>query len=233
MARKPRVIAAGYPHHIVQRGNNKQDIFFEDQDRKIYMDILTKHCVEFKCKVNSFCLMSNHTHLLINPEFNFSISKAMHKIGLRYAQHINRKYGRTGGLWESRFYSSIVSNDYYLYRVLRYIERNPVRSRLVEIPCHYRWSSANYYQSSNGEYGIIDLIWKDESDKLSYVEFLNMSDNQDDVNLIRKCTMSGQAIGTIGTPVGSKISTQHWGQVPNRAELGSDPKKNLKKVLKK
>ena len=197
MARKPRMIAVGYPHHIVQRGNNKQDIFFDEKDRQVYMNFLGKYCAKCGCKINSFCLMLNHTHVLMTPQFNFSVSKAMQQIGFRYAQYINRKYERTGGLWESRFYSSIVSNDYYLYRVLRYIERNPVRALLVKTPHQYKWSSANCYESSCAEFNMIDLIWKDEPDRLSYVKFLNLPDTENDINLIRTCTISGKSIGDI------------------------------------
>ena len=114
MPRTARIVGVGYPHHIIQRGNNKQAIFFNDKDRKIYLYLLEKYSNECGCDIFAYCLMDNHVHLLAVPDTELALAKAMQKISLTYTQFINRKYNRTGRLWECRYYSSLVDEDAYL-----------------------------------------------------------------------------------------------------------------------
>ncbi|MDO9289901.1 MAG: transposase, partial [Thermodesulfovibrionales bacterium] len=132
MARIARAVAAGFPHHVVQRGNNRENVFIDDEDRKKYIKLLKKYSGERDARILAYCLMSNHVHLLIKPKENDSLYKMMQGVTLCYTQFTNRKYSRTGRLWESRYHSCIVDKESYLWAVARYIETNPVRARMVK-----------------------------------------------------------------------------------------------------
>ncbi len=141
MARSPRIALPGYPHHVIQRGNNRQSIFLNDDDYKFYIDCLLKSKEELQCRIYAYCLMSNHVHFLIEPSDPEGLSRLLQSVGRRYVQHFNWRHRRTGTLWEGRFRSSLVSMDDYLLACCRYIELNPVRARMVSHPRDFRWSS--------------------------------------------------------------------------------------------
>ena len=142
MPRIARAVASGFPHHVVQRGNNRDQVFFDREDRRRYLSLLKKYAEKWNSPVLAYCLMGNHVHLLTRPAFETSLYKMMQGLTLCYTQHINRKYGRTGRLWESRYHSCIVDQERYMWGAARYIEQNPVRARLVERAEAYPYSSA-------------------------------------------------------------------------------------------
>jgi putative transposase len=144
MARKPRLVVAGMPHHVVQRGNNKDRIFFSSADYKFFLDVLLEAKTRYPCRIYSYCLMINHFHLLISPEKNENISLLMKLLGAKYVRYINKAYGRTGTLWEGRFKCSLVQEELYFLSCLRYIEMNPLRAGMVNSPEMYRWSSFRF-----------------------------------------------------------------------------------------
>lgn len=136
---RPRVI--GQTQHVVQRGNNKSDIFRSAEDYDLFLEALSEASGRHALKVNAYVLMTNHVHLMVTPDAADAVSLAMQAIGRRYVYYFNRKYGRTGGLFEGRFRSMIVNTEMYWYRCMRYVELNPVRAQLVAKPDEYRWSS--------------------------------------------------------------------------------------------
>jgi len=136
MPRIAGVCAAGYPHHITQRGNNKEKVFFDDEDRRLYLDILQRYKNKYGIKILAYCLMGNHVHLLVVPGQERALARAMGGTNLVYTQYVNRKYNRSGRLWQSRFFSSVVEEEPYLWAVMRYMEQNPVRAKLVKLPAH-------------------------------------------------------------------------------------------------
>ena len=190
MPRIARIIAIDYPHHIVQRGNNRQQIFFDDQDYGFYRKLLKKYSSEGVLPINSYCLMNNHVHILATPRTLNSLAKMMQKLSLRYTQYVNKKYKRTGRLWESRFFSSIVDKDTYIWTVCKYIERNPVRAHIVQFPHEYKWSSVN---STDKDF--IQSVWQTEKEKNQYNKFLYELDNSDDVEMIQKRAMRSKPVG--------------------------------------
>ena len=123
MPRISRAVAKGYPHHIIQRGNNRESVFFDDEDRKQYLSLLKKYSEKWSAPVLAYCLMSNHVHLMVRPLSDDSLYKMMQGLTLCYTQYVNRKYQRTGRLWESRYHSCIVDKEQYLWAVARYIEQ--------------------------------------------------------------------------------------------------------------
>jgi putative transposase len=193
MPRIARIVAEGYPHHIIQRGNNRQAVFFDNEDKRFYLELLKKYSRECGNRIHAYCLMDNHVHMLATPLRYDSLAKAMQKLSLSFTQHINRKHKRTGRLWECRFHSSLVDREGYLWAVCRYIERNPVRAKMVNKPSQYEWSSANSTHKSD----IVESIW-DNAQRQKYIDYLNMPEDESQVQIIRKHTYSGKPIGSAG-----------------------------------
>jgi len=141
MPRKPRMYLPDIPCHVIQRGNNREASFFSDQDYQFYLECLFDASQRYEVLVHAYVLMTNHVHMLMTPARKESISLTLQSIGRRYVQYINKEYRRTGTLWESRHKSSLVDEDNYLLKCMRYIELNPVRANMVVHPGDYRWSS--------------------------------------------------------------------------------------------
>ena len=141
MPRRARLSLPGVTWHILQRGNNRADCFFADEDYQYYLAQLPDLCTRFDCALHAYVLMSNHVHLLLTPNYADSAAQLMKNLGQRYVQYVNRTYRRSSTLWEGRFRSSLVQVQHYLLRCYRYIELNPVRANMVEHPAGYRWSS--------------------------------------------------------------------------------------------
>jgi putative transposase len=141
MPRPSRLILAGQAHHIIQRGNNRQVIFFEDADRRLFLSMLGDALAAQDCVLHAYVLMTNHFHLLITPGREAAVASLMQSTGRRYVGHVNRTYARTGTLWEGRFKSTIVDTEDYVMACHRYIEANPVRARMVARPEDHIWSS--------------------------------------------------------------------------------------------
>lgn len=141
MARLPRIEAAGLPHHVIQRGNNRQAIFADAADYQRYLHLLQETGAAHSVAVHAYVLMTNHVHLLVTPENNGGLSRFMQALGRRYVRWFNDRHGRSGTLWEGRFRSTVIAADRYLLACMRYIELNPVRAGLSAAPAEYRWSS--------------------------------------------------------------------------------------------
>ncbi len=141
MARLPRINPPGIPQHVIQRGNNKNVCFAEEQDFSTYARWLNKYSKEHQVAIHAWVFMNNHVHLLMTPSNEHGISKLMQDLGRRYVRYFNDKYNRSGTLWEGRFRSSLVQTSHYLLNCYRYIELNPVRAGIVSEPADYAWSS--------------------------------------------------------------------------------------------
>lgn len=152
MARLPRISLPGFPQHIIQRGNNKQATFLDDNDFSAYLKKLGEYATQYHVHVHAYCLMTNHVHLLLTPLTENGTSRLMQALGRYYVCCFNKKYERTGTLWEGRFKSTVVDTDFYFLAVSRYIELNPVKAQMVENPGQYQWSSfrCNAMKVSNG-----------------------------------------------------------------------------------
>lgn len=135
------MILPNLPVHIVHRANNRAQCFFEDNDFLVYLSLLKQAAKKAQCEVHAYCLMSNHVHLLLTPSSPKSCGGLMHDLAQPYTRYFNKKYGRTGGLWEGRFRSCVVESAGYILACYRYIELNPVRAGMVDRPWLYTWSS--------------------------------------------------------------------------------------------
>jgi putative transposase len=212
MARTARIVIAGLPHHVTQRGNRRQQVFFSDEDRAVYLQTLKEESDKWGLKIWAYCLMDNHVHLIVVPSKTDSLAKSIGETHKRYTRRINFREKWRGYLWQGRF-NSFVLDEKYLYAAVRYVERNPVRAKLVNKAEDYRWSSAKNH------------VLKKEDPVLSFFylmgeikdwgQYLTIEESKDDLKLMRKH-------GTTGRPLGSKEFIEHWS-----VRLGKDlkPKK--------
>jgi putative transposase len=144
MPRKTRMYLPGVPVHIVQRGNNRNACFFCEDDYRYYKQVLEEGMQRYGVALHAYCLMTNHVHLLMTPQWEDSISRVIQHLGRQYVQHVNKTYGRSGTLWEGRHKSSLVDAEHYLLSCYRYVELNPVTATMVKKPEEYPWSSYHF-----------------------------------------------------------------------------------------
>ena len=141
MARMARAVFSGVPHHITQRGNRKQNVFFHREDYVLYKTLLSHFCNRFGVEIWAYCLMPNHTHLVVVPSDCAQLSRAIGEAHRRYTRAINFRNDWRGYLWQGR-YASFPMDEFYLHACVKYVELNPVKANLVESPFHRPWSSA-------------------------------------------------------------------------------------------
>ena len=158
MARLPRLVVPHYPHHIVQRGNRRLDVFFGDGDRIAYLGYLREACKQHGVVIWAYCLMNNHVHFVAVPSESDSLARCFSEAHVQYTRRINLREDWKGHLWQARFGSSVLDEN-HLIATVRYIERNPVRAGLVRDAWEYPWSSAAYH---TGEAAVDWIVESDE-----------------------------------------------------------------------
>jgi putative transposase len=141
MARFARVVVPGCPHHITHRGNRRDPVFFSEEDRLEYLEILLEYSRQYALEILGYCLMTTHVHLIGIPEREESLGLAIGRAHMKYARHANRRQQWWGHLWANRFYSTPL-DEAHCWQALKYVERNPVRAGLIDVPWEYPWSSA-------------------------------------------------------------------------------------------
>ena len=141
MARHPRLALPGYPHHVIQRGNNRQPIVLDEADRKMLYSLWLEESQRHKVAVNAYVLLDNHFHLLLTPPSEEAMSLRMQSVGRSYVRYFNKRHNRTGTLWEGRYKSSVLDSEAYLLTCMSYIDLNPVRAGIVDAPENFDWSS--------------------------------------------------------------------------------------------
>lgn len=145
MARLPRLTLPGYPHHLIQRGNNRQPIFTSTQHYQDMLGLMAENAAKFEVAIHAYVLMSNHFHVLATPTTTSGLSHMMQALGRRYVRLFNDSQGRTGTLWEGRYKSTVIQSERYLLACMVYLDLNPVRAGMVDAPAHYAWSSHAHY----------------------------------------------------------------------------------------
>ena len=229
MPRRPRIIVPGTPLHIIQRGNNRQDCFFADEDYLLYLAWLKDYAKSTKCAIHAYALMTNHVHLLLTPKRKDSAGNLMKRLGQRYVQYVNRTYQRSGTLWEGRFRSCIVQPETYLFTCQHYIEMNPVRTGMVEHPEEYQWSS--YAINAHGEqsklikpHSLYKKLGKKKKERQKAYQKL-FGHELDTVKLdqIRKATNGGFSLGDesfhaqMSTKLGRRVTPGKAGRPKKKA----------------
>jgi putative transposase len=196
MARIARVVIAGCAHHVTQRGNNNEDVFFVEPDRRAYLSILKEQAERFELSVLGYCLMPNHLHLIVVPRGEESLAKAVGGTNLRYARHVNRVHGRSGHLWQNRFFSCALGPGHVLAAV-RHVERAPLRARLVRRAWRYPWSSADAHCGGRDESELLDLrAWQKILAGADWRAALAQPEDEAFVKRLRLKTSSGWPLGS-------------------------------------
>ena len=197
MPRAARVVIPGCWHHVTQRGNNRQDVFFVDDDRRVYLDLLGQQAERFGLAVQGYCLMSNHVHLIVRPRGEQTLAKAVGRTNWLYTQYVNRMHGRSGHLWQNRFYSCALDEEHF-WQALAYVERNPVRSKLVRRAWRYAWSSAAAHCGEADPSGLLDLSqWRKMLPRGgSWREALVRPEDAEGVAQLRSWTSRGRPLGS-------------------------------------
>ena len=148
MARLPRLTVSGYPHHLIQRGNNRQAIFAVADDYGTLLAMIDENARKFEVEIHAYVLMTNHFHLLATPATTTSLPSLMQAVGRGYVRYFNQKQGRSGTLWEGRYRSTLIQADRYLLACMAYMDLNPVRGGMAAFAADYPWSSHGHYIGS-------------------------------------------------------------------------------------
>ena len=186
----------GTAHHITQRGNRREDVFFSDGDRTHFLELLRHYSVECGLEILGYCLMTNHLHLVVVPEYENSLARVLKPLNLRYARYVNVRQGWCGRLWQERFYSCPMDMTHTLI-ALRYVEQNPVRARLADKAEEYRWSSAAGHTGRR-----VDPLLSDQRGLLSSIEnwseWLQAGASEAVLEQVRLHTRTGRPLGSAG-----------------------------------
>jgi putative transposase len=238
MARHARLILPGVALHVYQRGNDRKATFREDSDRLVYLSNLAELCKRWQCALHAYCLMTNHVHLMLTPANEYGPAFVMRDIGRRYVRYFNERHGRTGTLWEGRFYSCLLDTARYVLGCQRYIDLNPLRARMVGSPGAYRWSS---YAGNSGarndplltphdEY--LAMAREESARHAAYAELCREAEDPEFLRAIRDATFGGLPL--IGDDLKSRIAAMGFrlergkpGRRPTPAESGDPPNLEL------
>lgn len=228
MPRMARVVLPHTPHHVVQRGHNRQVVFAGAEDFERYLEDLRDLSSELGVQVHSYCLMTNHVHLLLGlGEEVTAMGRLMKALAARATRYRNRLEGRSGTLWEGRYKSSPVQAETYLLACTRYIELNPVRARMVGTAGKYAWSSYRQRMGKADCWIDLDPVYLDladnESDRrVRYARFVEASVPDRELSLMREALQRGQLTGNkrfvdeVERVIGCRIEHRRPGRPPSQ-----------------
>ena len=201
MARLPRLTLPGYPHHVIQRGNNRQAIFARLADYQRLLDLLDDNARQFDVAIHAYVLMSNHFHLLVTPQSSDGLPQMMQAVGRRYVRYFNDSQQRSGTLWEGRYRSTLIQTDRYLLACMAYIDLNPVRAGLVAQAKDYPWTSHGHYIGRRADKLVTPhpLVWElgntPFAREAAYAELVQAGVNPVHQTALTQATLSGWALG--------------------------------------
>ena len=187
-------MAPGLACHITQRGVDRRETFSGEEDRRTYLRLLQQHLLDAGARLLGWCLMTNQLHLVAVPEREDSLSVLLRRVHGRYAQYYNARWGRTGHLWQNRFFACPLGTE-HLWAALAYVERNPVRAGLLARAGDYPWSSAAAHLRGENTHGLLDMEWWRREGPRDWERIL-ADEKPDTVTALRTCTYSGRPFGT-------------------------------------
>lgn len=193
MARMARAVCPGVPHHITQRGVRRYNVFLEQSDHERYIELLKVYSERFRLRILAYCLMTNHVHVVGSPAAIDSIAKTFKYCHGIYATEFNKKYGKSGHVWQARPFSCVLDEP-HTWAAIRYVERNPVRARIIDRAENYRWSSAAAHCGLRSDALLTDLPPSRFID--SWSDWLAGEDDSDRERAIRGRTFTGRPCGT-------------------------------------
>jgi putative transposase len=198
MPRSLRVVEPGLPHHITQRGVDRQAVFFTAADRAVYLNLVAENQRDARVSTLAYCMMTNHVHWIATPEREDSLDVLFRRVHGRYAQYLNARRGRTGHLWQNRYFGCPLASG-HLWTALRYVELNPVRAGLVENAASYKWSSAGaHWNGPDHGPTVVELdwtIWQEGGGVEGWRGMLGGRESLAEVVELRRCTYSGKPYG--------------------------------------
>lgn len=195
MSRKSRIVAVGLPHHVMQKGNYGQDIFFNDDDYLNYLSWIKQYSSKYHLSVLAFCLLKNHVHFVVVPYEENSLAKAFNVAHMRYAQYINQRRKEQGHLWQGRFYSCAL-DKMYCALAIKYIEKNPLRLGLVQNAWEWKWSSAlAHIEDTSSLLELEDISRLTDMSKAVWKQYLMGRDRGHLVGKIKRHTLKGYPLG--------------------------------------
>lgn len=201
MARLPRLTVPGYPHHLIQRGNNRQAIFSGPDDYKTLLGMLDESARKFEVELHAYVLMTNHFHLLATPATVTGLPSLMQAVGRRYVRYFNQAQGRTGTLWEGRYRSTLIQADRYLLACMVYMDMNPVRAGIAQAAADYPWSSHRHYIGLRDDKLVTPhpLYWTlgntPFAREAAYAELVAAGIGQDQQQALTNSALQGWALG--------------------------------------
>jgi putative transposase len=214
MARLPRLTLSGYPHHVILRGNNRQEIFLSVADREFMLSVLAEEAKQHGVEVHAYVLMSNHIHLLLTPQRDQALPRMMQALGRRYVRHFNLRHGRTGTLWEGRYRSSLIQTERHLLACMVYLDLNPVRAGLVADPAEHPWSSHGHYTGARVDKTLTPhaMYWQLGNTpfdrEAAYTDLVRAGLSANQVGALTQATLSGWALGDEGFKRGLQSLTE-------------------------
>jgi len=222
MARIARLVVPGLPHHVTQRGNRRGQVFFEDSDYALYLDMLAESAARARCEIRAYCLMPNHVHFILVPSEEDGLRRTFADLHRRYTGYINARARTTGHLWQGR-YGSVVMDETHLFHAIRYVTLNPVRAGLVKRAEEWPWSSARAHLAGhdNGVVNVAPVL-----DRVGdFQQFLGEPFDEDAAYApLRRAE-------TIGRPVGDtdwlKMLEKQTGRVLMAQKRGRKPNKGI------
>ncbi len=231
MARLARVVVPECWHHVTQRGNHQQTVFFGNADRRFYLDRLRHYSTLFGLRIAGYCLMNNHVHLVVVPQTTTSLARAVGRTHNDYARWLNFKRGEIGHVWQNRFYSCPL-DEAHRWFALRYVEMNPVNANLVHRPQDWPWSSAFAHTAGTDPNGLVDLSdWSQRWSPGRWNQTLELGiEAAAWVERLREATRTGRPFGEDGfieqveANLKRAVKPQKRGRKPNGQELGGQMK---------
>lgn len=187
-----RIVVPGLPHHLTNRGNRRQTIFFSDEHMQFYLQLLRRYADRFGLSISAYCLMRNHVHLIATPEKHDSMHLTIRETHKKYTNYINLLNDWKGSLWQGRYYSCPLE-DAHLYMTFRYVENNPVRAKIVKYAEDYRWSSAQAHVFKTP-----DPLLAESGFKLNvrnWRAYLREEESETELREIRDRIMTGRPFG--------------------------------------
>ncbi len=193
MARMPRLIVPGYPHHVTQRGTRRMRTFFSAEDYHAYLELVRGAKEAIGVDVWAYCLMPNHVHLVVVPQDKAGLARLFRHVHRGYTRRINFREKWKGHLWQERFHS-FVMDEQYLLAAVRYVELNPVRAKLCVHPRDWKWSSARAHLHSQDD-GVVSV--KPMLDRVGdWARYLSVNEYETKLSAIRKHSVTGRPAGS-------------------------------------
>lgn len=204
MARQPRLTLSTHPHHVIQRGNDRQAIVRDDSDREHFLVLWQEQAKLFKVAIHAYVLMDNHFHLLLTPETDDGLPRMMQSVGRAYVRYFNLRHQRTGTLWEGRYRSNLIESERYLLACMVYMDLNPLRAGLVTQAADFKWSSHRHYIGQGSDKLVTPhaLFWDlgntPFAREAAYAELVHAGLAQSDCDQFTRSALSGWALGSAG-----------------------------------